>query len=257
MTKKLIAFDLDGTLLNDERQVTERNKKLIQQLQAEGHFVMIATGRNLATSRQVIEATGISHYALCNGGYAFIDHQLSYENPLSKSDLVDLVKLCNDWQLDAIYHSLEGIKSNRKLIDPDLRTRMKEMYGAKLGQGVDIEQDRIFQATIYISLEQQKEFEKNLRSVRLTRWGDFGADAIPASSSKAKTIQVLAEKRGIKTENIITFGDGENDIEMLKEAGVGIAMDNASGKVKEFADMVTKSNEEDGIYRALKELEII
>ncbi|MGX6979944.1 HAD family hydrolase [Vagococcus elongatus] len=256
MTKKLIAFDLDGTLLNDQRQVTERNKKLIRQLQAEGHFVMIATGRSLSTSRGVIEESGIHHYALCNGGYAFVNHQLSYEKPLPKSDLVELMSLCNEWQLDAIYHSIEGIKSNRKLLDPVLKARLKAMYGAELGQGVDIEQDTIFQATIYITVEQQKKFEKNLDRVRLTRWGD-GADAIPASSSKAKTIHVLAQKHGIKPKNIITFGDGENDIEMLKEAGTGIAMANASAMVKASADIVTKSNEEDGIYCALKELELI
>ena len=80
---------------------------------------------------------------------------------------------------------------------------------------------------------------------------------IPKNGSKAVTLLKLAEQLGIKQENVIAFGDGMNDREMLKEVGLGIAMGNSSDEVKRQADMVTASNEQDGIWQALVKLKLI
>jgi Cof subfamily protein (haloacid dehalogenase superfamily) len=89
------------------------------------------------------------------------------------------------------------------------------------------------------------------------RWHPECVDMIPKNGSKAVTLLKLAEQLGIKQENVIAFGDGMNDREMLKEVGLGIAMGNSSDEVKRQADMVTASNEQDGIWQALVKLKLI
>lgn len=257
MSKKLIAFDLDGTLLGNDKRVSQHNKQIIQQLQAKGHFVTIATGRNYLTSERVIKETGIPHYVLCNGSYAFVNHQLTYENALNKQELQKLRELCHSYELDIVYHGLKDVKKACIFFDEHLEERMWQYYKVKLTDGVDFENEAIYQATIYAHRRFDALLEQELNLIRMTRWDEEGMDAIPVQGSKAVTLQFLAEKENISRENIITFGDGENDIEMLQLAGVGVAMGNASDLVKQFADTITATNEENGIYLALKELEIL
>jgi Cof subfamily protein (haloacid dehalogenase superfamily) len=91
----------------------------------------------------------------------------------------------------------------------------------------------------------------------LVRWHENSVDIIPNPGSKAQTILALAKKVGIKPENIVTFGDGNNDIEMLNLAGTGVAMGNAANHVKDAANLVTDTNDQDGIYKALRQLELV
>jgi hydroxymethylpyrimidine pyrophosphatase-like HAD family hydrolase len=80
---------------------------------------------------------------------------------------------------------------------------------------------------------------------------------IPRAGSKAETIMAVAKHEGIAAADTIAFGDALNDLEMIQDAGVGVAMGNASPQIKQVADLVTADNEHDGIYQALQQLDLI
>ena len=92
---------------------------------------------------------------------------------------------------------------------------------------------------------------------RMTRWNPYGVDIIAAGNSKAKGMERVLRYYGIDREEIIAFGDGENDMEMLQFAGIGVAMENADPEVKEIADYVTDSVGEGGITHALQHFKLI
>ena len=120
-----------------------------------------------------------------------------------------------------------------------------------------IEKTDVYQGLGFYQSDRDGTFEENFPQLRFIRWLDDCVDIIDKDMSKAVTVLELAEKLGISQNNIIAFGDGMNDKEILAAAGIGVAMGNASEEVQAVADMVTASNDQDGIALALQKLELI
>ena len=98
---------------------------------------------------------------------------------------------------------------------------------------------------------------KGTTDVEITAWWDKAVDIIPSSSGKGKAVNNILAYYGFSKDESIAFGDGNNDIEMLKAVGTGVAMENSNNDVKAAADVVCKSVEDDGVYYYLVENEII
>ena len=114
------------------------------------------------------------------------------------------------------------------------------------------------QALIFYREEEKDIYENGQFSkLKFVRWHDTGVDVLPRDGSKAATILEFSEDQGFKREDIIAFGDGLNDLEMISQVGVGVAMGNALESIKLRADKVTANNNEDGIAIALKEMGLI
>ena len=118
-------------------------------------------------------------------------------------------------------------------------------------------QNDIYQALAFYDAEDQCTFEEEYPEFRFIRWHQHSVDVVPKDGSKSATLTYLAKRVGIDAKNIIAFGDGENDREMLSHAGIGVAMGNASPSIQEVATMVTDTNDNDGIWKALKEMKAI
>lgn len=115
----------------------------------------------------------------------------------------------------------------------------------------------IYQFIAYITREEEKDILEKIPGCKLTRWYEGGVDIIPKDSGKIVGIQKILEIYGLKREEIIAFGDGDNDADMLEFAGIGVAMGNAVEITKKAADYVTDHIDEDGVWNALKHFEII
>ena len=116
---------------------------------------------------------------------------------------------------------------------------------------------KIYQACVYANDEQEKELMKRLQYCKTTRWHEYGIDLISISGGKDIGIGHVLDYYGIKRSECMAFGDGENDEDMLKFAGSGVAMGNAADSTKDSADYVTEDIDHDGIYHALKKYEVI
>ena len=115
----------------------------------------------------------------------------------------------------------------------------------------------VYQYTIYTSVTNAKEIVSSLQNCSMTKWNPNAFDIIPSSGGKSTGILKVLEHFQIKPDEFMAFGDGENDIKMLKLDHVGIAMGNADDIVKKNANYITDHIDEDGIYNALQHYHLI
>ncbi|GEK91501.1 Cof-type HAD-IIB family hydrolase [Alkalibacterium kapii] len=255
--KKLFIFDIDGTVLNDDKEIPKETKEAIKEL-SESHDVAIATGRNRSMAKEVIKELGISHYIVCNGAAAYYKNENIYTNHLNKEDLERLLKTADNHNHQLVYETIDDLKRRNKIPNARMSDGMKFV-------GFDVpEYDKEFhkenalvQCLLFVSEEEMDIYADKFPHFRFVRWYKEGIDVLPVDGSKFLTIKILANHMGINLNNVIAFGDGMNDIEMIKQAGLGVAMGNARTEVKNVADMITDSNENNGISNALRELNYI
>lgn len=254
----LIALDLDGTLLKDDKTISEKTKKVLQQVKAEGHIIMIATGRPYRSSEQYYKELGLTS-PIVNFNGASVHHPLDndwgvHHEPLSLDTVQTIVESCFQYNfyniiaevLDHIYIHYHDQKlldifrlGNPRITEGDLRKFLDDNPTSLLIYADDEEVKRISQF-----LE-----DEHSDMVEHRNWGyPFPVIEINKKGiNKAVGIQKVAEYYNIPRERIIAFGDEDNDLEMLQYAKYGVAMGNAIDAAKEVARDVTLTNEEDGI----------
>lgn len=263
MEPYLICLDLDGTLLNSEKKIGDRTKRVIARVREEGHKVMFTTGRPYRGSKDYyFELNLDTPIVNFNGGY--IHHPLDpnwgiYHEPISLSATIEVIKTSLLFHIkniivevmDDIYIKnldLELVDSF-KLVDLDIifgpiRDTLKTDPTCIL-----IQTEKEDTLPLLHALEN----EHNQTIVQRT-WGNPSniIEIVGKGIHKAYGIQKVASRLNIPKERIIAFGDEDNDIEMLCYAGHGIAMGNAIEKVKDVADAVTDTNDEEGIASFLE-----
>lgn len=258
MNRKMIAFDIDGTLLDSKKRPLDSTFEALKELRNHGHMITIATGRSRFHARDLILELGCANYILCNGAAAFMDHEQVYKNTLDKAALARFVEKADSLGIDTAFVGLDTIK-RASSFNVEVMEEVMHSFGAVLPEEErDFYKNHdVYQALAYYDASLEGRFDEVFKEFRFVRWHTNSVDVVPNNGSKAATILNLAERVGIKKEDIIAFGDGMNDREMLKTAGIGVAMGNAAEGIQEIADLVTATNDEDGIWKALKELKLI
>ncbi|QCA27963.1 Cof-type HAD-IIB family hydrolase [Vagococcus xieshaowenii] len=258
MTRKLIAFDIDGTILDSNKQPLPSTLAALKQLREDGHMLMIATGRSYLFAKEVIESLGFDHYILCNGAGAFVNHQQVYKNILEPNDLKRFIELTKEMAIDTAALNLTIIKRNTDF-KPGIMDDAMRSFGQEIPEFDEhfYHENDIYQALAYYDKTLDGYFDQDFPQFRFVRWHENSVDVVPHNGSKAATIMHVAEQFGFKKEDTIAFGDGLNDFEMLQTVGTGVAMGNAEDEVKAIATMVTDTNDNDGIAKALQQLGLI
>ncbi|MHC5268446.1 HAD family hydrolase [Enterococcus sp. LJL98] len=256
-SRKLLAFDIDGTILDSNKRPLESTVEALAILRDAGHFVTLATGRSRFLAERVIRELAFENYILCNGAAGFFNHQQVFKDTLETKALQDLIQACQAMGIDTSLIQLDGAK---RLTSFDLKRMQEAMtsFGSNASElGVFEGTEEIYQALAYYDESLDHHFDGQHPAFNFVRWHEKCVDVIPANGSKARTLLALGQRLNIPQADIIGFGDGLNDREMLRESGIGVAMGNASMLVQQEADLVTKDNDNDGIWYALKELNLI
>ncbi|EOH97136.1 cof-like hydrolase [Enterococcus haemoperoxidus ATCC BAA-382] len=258
MRRKLFAFDIDGTLLGTDRQPLESTREALKSLRQQGHLVTIATGRSRFMAQDIILDLDFSNYVLCNGAAAFLDHEQYYQNLLDQDELHRFASEVEKREIGLAYVGLDDVKKNNH----HRRAQMVEAMGSIDFEAPEYDvnfqkENDVYQALAFYDDSADGMFDREFSKFRFIRWHSESVDIVPNNGSKAATLLNLADRVGIAREDIITFGDGENDREMLREAGIGVAMGNALPHIQKEAKIVTDTNDNDGIWKALKELKAI
>lgn len=268
MSIKLIAIDMDGTLLNNQNLLTKRTREAIEMAKKKEIEVIIATGRVLKSAVHYSKELGLESYiAACNGAVV-VDKDLNkvIDRPISRKDIKRVMETGNQMGIYFHFYNEDTFFTRtyvKEIVDYYTPTteRLK-------GQSIDIklysspediinnEQLKIYKF-LFIDKDQDKliQLRKNLEeleSVELSKsWRD-NLEVMDKGVSKGSAVKLLSERLGIKADEVMAIGDNENDISMIKFAGVGVAMGNAEDIVKEQADFVTSSNDEDGAALAIE-----
>lgn len=262
---KLIAIDLDGTLFTDAKTISPRNKATLQEAKAAGVKVVICTGRPLkgieATLKELdLEQPG-DYSITFNGGLVQKNDtgEIMEKASMTVKDIRDLYQLGQQLELpvDAVYganvYQLPSAPGRVSLYH-----EMNSVMTFNEAEITDINDEHIFNKAVVAYdadyLDQQiKKIPQSYRGrFEIIKSRDSLLEFMPKGVTKAYGISLLAKDLGIAQAEVLALGDEENDLPMIEYAGIGVAMANAIPLVKEAADVITKSNEEDGVAEAIE-----
>ncbi|MED4801383.1 phosphoglycolate phosphatase [Bacillus atrophaeus] len=235
---KLIAIDMDGTLLNDEQLISEGNRQAIREAEDKGVYVVISTGRTLMTCRELAESLKLSSYLITANGSEIWDSEFNLvERQLLHTDHIQMM-----WDLKNKHNTNFWASTVDKVWRGEFPESITDHEWLKFG--FDIEDDDIRNEVL-------KELKKN-KELEITNSSPTNIEVNALGINKAAALAKVSEKLGFTMENVMAMGDSLNDIAMIEKAGVGIAMGNAQDIVKETADWVTDTNIEDGVAKAIR-----
>ena len=269
---KLIALDMDGTLLNEHGLLAEESKEALMQAMEQGVHVVIATGRVFsALPQDVVTVPGIE-YAITSNGANIIrlkDNETIYSNLIDGSKLDDIMDILEDETImkEVFYdHQVYAQKSCLEhLEDYGIRTEKSQRYTLTTRQPVEDtlalileNRDKLENINLLFGNEERRQqVWKRLDAVE----GITACSSMPynleiggATTSKAAALDALGEILGVTKEQIMACGDSSNDAAMLRHAGISVAMGNAEDEVKAESLMVTKTNKDHGVAYAIREL---
>ncbi|MFJ5761303.1 Cof-type HAD-IIB family hydrolase [Neobacillus sp. NPDC093182] len=235
---KLIALDMDGTLLNDQHEISEANRQAITEAQEKGIYVVLSTGRSLRKCEKHADSLALSSYLVTvNGSEIWDEKRGLVERNLVQSESIQ-------WMTELTKkHKVRywAISTSRNWFDE----MPEDIHGEEwLKFGFNIK-DVPTRDKILKELQARGEFE-------LSNSTPTNIEVNPAGINKAKGLKLVCERIGIDMKNVMAVGDSLNDLAMIKEAGLGIAMGNAQDTVKKAAAWVTSSNNEDGVAIAIQ-----
>lgn len=253
LDKSVIFFDIDGTLLDEEKKLPTSTKEAIFQLKELGHIVAIATGRAPFMFEELREELDIHTYVCFNGQLVVVDDQIIYTNPLNNQALQSLTLLAEEKNHPIIYIDLYGMKANVPHHDFIAESMDSLQLTVQATHDPDYFRDKeIFQSLLFCRELEEEVYERNFKDFQFVRWHPLSVDVDPFGGTKAKGIEKVMENLGCAKEQLFAFGDGLNDIDMLSFVPNSVAMGNGEALAKQTAKYITKSACQDGIAHGLK-----
>lgn len=254
MTKKLIMFDIDGTLLDHEKQLPASAKEAVYALKEKGHEVAIATGRAPYFIKDIREELEIDSFVCFNGQYVEMESEPIYKNPIDKMLLAELLRKANIYDHPLVYMGGDALRST-----VEKHSEVEESFGT-LDIGVSnpemdpyyFNEKEIYQTLLYCKESEESMYREAFPALTFIRWHEFALDVLPAGGSKANGIEQFMKRQGFQKEDVYAFGDNLNDVEMLQFVGHGVAMGNAPQSVKDVARYITKDVDQGGIRYGLE-----
>ncbi|MFH5182168.1 Cof-type HAD-IIB family hydrolase [Paenibacillus sp. TAB 01] len=257
MDYKIVFLDIDGTLVNENKEIPESTIHAIRQLKSKGIEPVIATGRAPYFFAHIAELLDIHSYVSLNGAYVVYKGKVVQKYPIPKEDLELLNRLAGShghplvFQGEASYFA--NTENHPHVLD-SIHSLKVELpgYNPNFWQEADI-----CQAFLHCTEADEHRYEQAFPNLRLVRWHPYAIDVMPVGGSKARGILDLLRALELEPSQAAAFGDGLNDREMLELVGMGIAMGNAVEGLKPYADYITTSVDEDGIANGLKAIGLL
>jgi Cof subfamily protein (haloacid dehalogenase superfamily) len=256
---KAVFFDIDGTLLSfSTHSVPESTVDALAALRASGVKTFVATGRMLAMI-DVLDGIPFDGYITYNGAYCIDGNRdLIRANPIPQSDLDALAALLERETMPVAFMSDSAMTIN--LVDDKVieAATLVGMLPPPLQNPLDAIRSDIYQLCIYADDQRMQTLMRDtLTHCQFTRWTHLFADVNLSGNDKQKGIDAILDCFNIDRATTMAFGDGGNDIPMLRHVALGVAMGNAHSDVKQAADYVTTSVDDDGIAQALRHFGLI
>lgn len=284
---KLIAIDLDGTLLDSYGQISENNKNAIEKAKEKGVEVVIASGRNPMSVKNLAFEVNADNYAICGNGAMIYDlqkEQIVYNKFIDKKIILKLIKICEE---NSIYYS---INTQSAIITKSLNYNVLFYHHENANKSDDKKTTICLNQDIYNYVKNRKENDylkinicddnniifnsiiKKLRKIKnidvldvahmsrkIIKTGTienvieyYYTEITSKNVDKWTAICHLIDKLGIDKTEVIAIGDNVNDKTMIENAGLGVAMENSAPYIKECAKEVTISNNDDGVAKIIE-----
>lgn len=285
---KLVAIDLDGTMLNQYGIITEKTKKAISKAQEKGVEVMIASGRAITSVKRFSKEINSNKYFISGNGaitYDIKNNKILYENILSKTKALKIIKICEENSIyynvytengiiakNLSYNTLYYYKDN--LTKPDEnRTHINivenvydyfEQREEKILKIMICDEHKTVFNSIVRKLKELSEIEVlevSHMSRKIIKQGTdeialeyFYTEVSAKDVDKWNALEEIIGLMNISKEEVVTIGDNANDLKMITNAGLGVAMGESATYVKQSADIIAPTNDEDGVAIILNKI---
>ncbi len=263
---KLIACDLDGTLLDSNHKLTSDNIEVVEELKKKDIPFVIATGRIYPSAAEFSKALDLKTPIIaCNGAVCKdpVKDEILFDYPVATETMLELIKICKKHDIYFHIYTIDTVyaERNERLIKMYNQWKEEDPEKSLVKTAVVkdivpiIKENTVYKLGIYIDYPGAEEAYKELCKVSgIQTCFSLSTliDIFNENASKGVAVKELGRRFGIETEHIMSLGDNENDIAMLQTAGLGIAMLDAKDNVKEAANEVTDSNDNSGVAKAIK-----
>ena len=249
---KAAYFDADGTLVSFRtHEMPEDAREGLRRLGAAGVKRILCTGRNVRSSAALIETGLFDGFAFLNGQLCQLDGEIVRDAPVDPSDLEIAMAGAEAGEFTLEFIGRDGSFLNR-LDDYTYRNntsrRAAPMRVRPVREALEL---TVYLFHLYGPAGSEEPLVRRAKNLTAARWAKNFADVYPADGGKAAGMRAINAALGIAREETIAFGDGENDIPMLRYAGIGVAMGGSDLSVRAAADYVTPSVDEGGILQAV------
>jgi len=269
MEYKLICIDMDGTLLNDEKVISKNNLRAIKLADEKGVRIAVCTGRIFTSADFFSELLGVKSPVIASNGAYIMEkdrNEVVYKATLGMEKCKKLLSVFRQYNLyphyytsdivftEKLIHSSSFYVEVNKTLPKDKQVEIVlvndwneifEKYESEIFKGIAVDDD-------LENLENAKNALRNMENFEVvsSRFDNF--EVMNKGVSKGNAVKILADYYGINNEQIICIGDSENDLSMIKFAGLGVAMGNGSQAVKDAAQYITDSNNCDGVAKVIE-----
>lgn len=257
-----LFFDIDGTLCSlNTHTIPESTVKALEAAKANGVKVFISTGRPIAiiTNLGAIEHL-IDGYITTNGAYCFVGDDVVRCTPIPEEDVRTLTRDAEEYGYPCIIAGDRGLavyNHPKETVDRVFRRELN-VTNIDMGKPVgDILAGHVLQITSFFAPEHEPLLMARTSHCISARWHPEFTDITAREADKGKGLMAMAEHLGLDISETMAFGDGGNDISIIRQAGIGVAMGNAGNDVKAAADYVTTSVDDDGVMNALLRFKVI
>lgn len=264
---KLIAIDMDGTLLNDRHEVPEDVKYTLAEAKKQGIKIVLCSGRPIGGIQSYIKALNLNQegdFAIAYNGALVQDthtNEVVAELSLGHADLVKLYELSMELKTPMHFFDTKGVYTpNADISDYTVLEAYLSEIPLGYRQVSDIPSNMSIPKIMFVNHPDKlnrtiEELPKSLnKQYTIVQSAPYFLEFVHPSASKGNAVKMLAEQLGIKQEETMTIGDNGNDLSMIEYAGCGVAMGNAIPEVKAAADFQTRSNNESGVAYAIRKL---
>lgn len=259
---KALFFDIDGTLVSFRtHDIPTSTIEALRTAKAKGIKIFISTGRPpvIINNLQALQERNlIDGYITMNGAYCFVGNEVIYKSPIDPSEAKALIDFCVGNRKACIVVGEKDIHVCQE--NDEVRRIFYEALKVDKIPPIEAEaalRKEIFQLTPFITEAEENEVKPDIPRCEIGRWYPSFADITAKGNTKQRGIDAIIGHFGLKLDETMAFGDGGNDIPMLRHAGIGVAMGNASDEVKSHADFITTSVDDAGIAHALKHFGIV
>ncbi|WP_201714532.1 Cof-type HAD-IIB family hydrolase [Rossellomorea arthrocnemi] len=280
----LIATDMDGTLLNENQEISEANKQAILDAQQQGIEVVVATGRSYEEARYVIQEAGISCDIVCANGAEVRNKQgeIIYQAGIESARAKEIASVLKETGIYFEIYTDQGTytenyemgvelivdiftTANPGISEEQVRQSARERFEKghiKLvdDYGVLFEDaSKLVYKFLVFSFDDKQlalanEKLNELSGIAISSSGKENIEVNSLEAQKGVALEKLLKDRGLSGENAMAMGDNLNDMSMMKVVGRPVAMGNALDQVKEFCPFITSTNKEDGVAKAIQEV---
>ena len=279
MEVKAVFFDIDGTLVNDRKSVLKSTKDAIKIVKEQGVLVGVATGRGPFFVKDLMEDLNLDFAVTYNGQYIFTKDKVLFTSPISKLHLRQLITYAKKEGKEIALGTKDAMVGSKIMsfgmgsfsqrisrFVPSVLTRTVSHSFNRLVSKIVPQKEEdllylmnqpIYQVLMLMTPEESEKAAADFDDLKLTRSNPFAVDIINRGNSKLEGIRRVGKEYGFDLNQVMAFGDSDNDLEMLAGVGMSVAMGNGSSSVKEVAKHITTSNQQDGIHKALEHFGVL